>query len=392
MRLTSLSVRDWRNLHQAELHTDARFVVLHGDNAQGKTNLLEAVWLLATLRSFRDSRPSRWVRQGAAGAFVRATAVGHTGTRRLEWRLSGRQRSLRLDGGAPSSLADWFEVVRAVLFQPEHVGIIKGGPDERRAWLDRAVFTARPRYLDVARDYRRALRQKAALLRDGRARDAALAPWNARLADLGARVMLGRHQVLTELLEPVREMHTAIAGGSGDAGKVALRMSSLGGEEEGLTAVRERLARALAEAQAEEIRRGRVLVGPHRDDVRIGLEGRSARLYASQGQARTLVLALKLAELVAARARGEAPMLLVDDLTSELDQGRMGRFIEVLSGLDNQVWVTTTDPRWLGPLPDGETVRWRLRGGAVFGETVRPAGESASKPLSAASDPVDPTP
>lgn len=378
MRVTRLAVRDWRNLHRAELWSDARFVVLHGDNAQGKTNLLEAVWMLATLRSFREVRPRRLVRQGAKVAHIEATAVGHTGTRQLRWRLVDGNRKLELDGAVPGSLSAWFEAVRAVLFCPEQVSIVRGGPDERRIFLDRAAFTARPPYLDIARDYRRVLRQKAALLRPGGAQPAELQVWNRRLVDLGARVAMARHQVLEELRGPFQDMHTAIAGPVADAGKVELSIRSLGGEDEGVEAVRERLADALGRHRDEELRRGRVLVGPHRDDLVIELEGRPARAFASQGQARSLVLALKLAELAAARSRGQAPMLLVDDLTSELDRGRMQRLIEVLAELDNQVWLTTTDPGWLGPLPAGEAVRWRLKEGQVFGETTRSATPPAN--------------
>lgn len=367
MRLSSLAVRDWRNLHEAELATDARFVVLHGDNGQGKTNLLEAVWVLATLRSFRDPRPRRWVRHGQQFARIRGTAVSGLGTRRMEWRLKAGRRELEVDGTAPGSLGAWFDLVRAVLFIPEHQAIVRGEPAERRSFIDRAAFTARPEYLELARDYRRVVGQKAALLRSGQATAATLEPWSRRLVHLGARVMMARWRVVQELQEPFQQMHEAIAGHEAGSARVRLAMKSLGGEEQGLDEAQQRLAGAVRQAREEELRRGRVLVGPHRDDLGISLDERSARLYASQGQARSLVLALKLAELTAARARGQAPMLLVDDLTSELDQRRMQRFIEVLADLPNQVWVTTTDPAWLGPLPAGEAVSWRVHRGQVFG-------------------------
>lgn len=367
MRVTRVELRDWRNLHRAELTTDARFVVLHGDNGQGKTNLLEAVWVLATLRSFRDPRPRRWLRHGTDRGSIKAVSSGPLGTRRLEWRLVGGQRRLQVDGTAPTSLRAWFDLVRAVLFIPEHQAVVRGEPGERRGFIDRAAFTSDPAYLDVARDYRRVVKQKAALLREGRATAAGLRAWNDQLVQLGAQVAMARWRVLQSLRGPFRDLHAAIAGPVAEAGKVGLAMRGLGGEDEGVAEVQRRLARAVGEALDDELRRGRVLVGPHRDDVKISLDDRSARLFASQGQARSIVLALKLAELSAARARGESPMLLVDDLTSELDRGRMARFIEVLSDLDNQVWVTTTDPAWLGPLPAGSAVRWRVSGGQVFG-------------------------
>ncbi len=365
MRLTALELSRWRNLSRAQLGCDCRFVVLHGDNGQGKTNVLEAVWVLATLRSFRDSRPRRWVQHGADIATIRGISVGPLGTRRLQWQLAGGKRSLRVDETPPTSLVSWFDLVRAVLFVPEHQSIVRGEPGERRAFIDRAAFTARPGFLEQARDYRRALRQKAALLRSGRATAAGLQAWDEQLAVLGARVAVARFQELQELQEPFRALHARIAGPVGEAGRVRLAMRSLGGEDEGQAAVQERLAAALAAHRADELRRGRVLVGPHRDDVVIELNGRLARHYASQGQARSIVLALKLAELAAAQARGDAPMLLVDDLTSELDRGRMERFVEVLAELDNQVWVTTTDPAWLGPLPGDGAASFRVEEGVL---------------------------
>ena len=389
MRLTRLAVRDWRNLHTAELWTDARFVVLHGDNAQGKTNLLEAVWMLSALRSFREARPRRLIREGTRLARIEATSSGPAGTRRLQLRLNDAGRRLQVDGVAPSSLTTWFEAVRAVLFCPEHASLVRGGPEERRDFLDRAVFTAHPGYLEVARDYRRLVLQKAALLREGRASAAELAAWNHRLVDLGGRVAMARHQVLQELAGPVQSMHAAIAGPGSDAGQVELTIRSLGGEEQGVDEVRARLQAALERFGGEERRRGRVLVGPHRDDLVIRLEGRPARDYASQGQARSLVLSLKLAELAAARTRGQAPLLLIDDLTSELDRGRMRRLVELLAELDNQVWVTTTDASWLGPLPQGQAVHWRVRDGQVFGGTLREQDGPAT-PSEASAPPASP--
>ena len=365
MRLTSLALRDWRNTTSARLDTDARFVVLHGDNGQGKTNLLEAVYVLATLRSFRESRPRRWVRHGCDAAEIRATSVGPAGTRALTWRWAGGRRELEMDGARPSALVEWFAAVRAVLFSPEDAGIVRGEPELRRRFLDRAEFTARPDYLDLARAYRRVVQQKAALLR-GSPRRAELDPWNARLADLGARVALRRRRIVAELEPAFVAMHQSIAGPRA-AGAVRLEVRGVGAGsvDEPHDQVRARLAEAVVGAMDDELRRQRVLVGPHRDDLGIFLDGRSARTFASQGQARTLVLSLKLAELDAARERGDAPMFLLDDLTSELDAGRMGRLVAVLEALESQVWVTTTDPRHLGPLPEGAAVHHEVDAGQV---------------------------
>ncbi len=362
MRLVSLEFRCWRNLAQDRLDTDARFVVLHGDNAQGKTNLLEAAWMLGTLRSFREHRPRRLVRHGEQKAALIGQVEGISGRRELRWELDDGSRSLALDGRSPSGLGDWFAVLRAILFCPEDAALVRAEPAVRRRFLDRAAFTARPGHLDIVRDYRRVLAQKSALLRDGGSA-AALAPWNARLAVLGARLACSRQRVLDELTGPVQALHARIAGST--AAPVGLRVRGLGQDARDEAAVAEAIRRALHEKRGDELRRGMSLVGPHRDDLHIALDGRPARNYASQGQARSLVLALKLAELVAARERGEAPLFLLDDLTSELDRGRMRRLIDVLGELQSQVWLTTTDPAWLGPLPADSTLLMQVVDGRV---------------------------
>lgn len=368
MRLVSLELRNWRNLAPVRLETDARFVVLHGDNAQGKTNLLEAAWMLGTLRSFREHRPRRLVRHGERQARLVGGVDGISGRRQLSWELDDGARRLRLDGRPATSLADWFAVLRAILFSPEDAALVRGEPALRRRFLDRAAFTARPGHLELVRDHRRVLAQKSALLREGRPTAATLAPWNQRLAELGARLSLSRQRVLDELREPIHTVHARIAGAS--AAPVGLAVRGVGAEARDLDTVRQRILEELHRKRDDELRRGICLAGPQRDDLHITLGGRPARAFASQGQARSLVLSLKLAELLAARERGDAPLFLLDDLTSELDRGRMHRLIEVLGELQSQVWLTTTDPAWLGPLPSDSTLLMRIVEGRIEGCTT----------------------
>ena len=357
MRAVSLSVRGWRNIEHASLHTDARFVILHGENAQGKTNILEAVFVAATLRSFRESRPKRLIRHGQERAEIELVVDGISGKRAMQWCYGASGRSLIIDEAPVTALREWFAPIRAILFCPEHIAIVRGLPSERRQFIDRARFTAAPAYLELARSYRRVVRQKATLLRGHRASDAELDVWDQRLAVLGARLAAQRLVMIDELRGPFQEMIKEIAGNE----HVDLQIRGVGipGVDAGS------LAAQIAQARSEERRRGRVLVGPHRDDLAILLQGRPARLYASQGQARSIVLALKLAELLAARRRGEAPLFLLDDLTGELDSRRMRRLVGLLSEMDSQIWITTTDPAYLGPLPPEDCLRWEVSSGTV---------------------------
>ena len=358
MQVRELEVQDWRNLKAARLDTGARFVVLHGDNGQGKTNLLEAVGLLATLRSFREARVARLIRHGAPLARIAGLVRGESGQRRLEWRRGAKERALLLDGEPQHELRGWFGVIRAIVFHPELAELVRGEPAGRRELIDRAAFTAEPGHLELVRAYHRVVQHKSALLRRALLHQpvdhALLDTLDEQLIHTGARLIRRRERVIAGLGDLVVEAHSAIAGAPA---KVGLRR--IGPEASALAA-------AVAAARGDELRRGMVLVGPHRDDVELALDGSAARAFASQGQARTLVLALKLAEVLAAARRGDdPPLFLLDDLTSELDRRRMERLVALLATLPHQVWITTTDPAWLGPLPAADTARLRVVEGSA---------------------------
>jgi DNA replication and repair protein RecF len=363
VRVVRLATASFRNLDGGELHTDARFVVLSGENGQGKTNLLEAVWTLATLRPLRGHRIKELSAWGADHADVAAVVRSADGPRRLRLHL-GARRELVIDGEPTADLAGWFKLLRAIAFTPQDAAIVTDEPERRRAWIDRAAFTAWPGHLDLVRVWQRALAHKAAALRLPRPDADVLDALDTQLARLGAEVATRRERLLDELRPHVDAMHRALTGG---AGRLELQVvSPLAGQP--LDARVEGYLRALARARPEELRRRTSLVGPQRDDLRLLLDGQPLRTFGSRGQVRTLVLALKLAELLAAHARGDRPLFLLDDLSSELDRARTGRLVGVLSELDAQVWVTTTDPDHLGRLPEGEVVRVVLQGGkAVLG-------------------------
>jgi DNA replication and repair protein RecF len=367
VRLLALQAVGFRNLEPLDLDTDASFVVVHGPNAQGKTNLLEAVFLLATLKPLRARRNQELVAFGQEGATVAATVRGGDLTRRYRLQLAPKGRTLSLDGQR-ADLPSWFAGIRAIAFTPADGEIVLGGPAERRAWVDRAAFTKAPRHLEVVRAYRRCLDQKSAALKDRSTDPRLLDALDEQLARAGERLIRRRLDILDELRPRIRAMHQAIAGEAGDAVDLRYRSPSLG---RGREAIGERLREQLARLRREELRRRTTLAGPQRDDVAVLLGETEARTFGSRGQVRSIVLALKLAELVAARDRGETPLFLLDDLSSELDRARTGRLVETLGDLRAQVFITTTDPGHLDALPGDETVLVRLRHGRVT-ERVRP--------------------
>ena len=342
MRLHRLWLSDFRNYASAEvaLAPDALTVVI-GGNGQGKTNLLEAVAYLATLSSFRGAPPEALVRTGAASAVVRAE--GHREGRNLlieaEINPSGRSRTL-VNRQPLRRAADLLGALRVSLFSPDDLELAKGPPAGRRRWLDDALAALHPRHAACRADAERVLRQRNALLRQCHGRlDATAAStldvWDAKLAAAGEALAAARADLVAALEVPVAKAYDQVAGAPADVG-VAYERSWEGP-----------LAAALAAARADDVRRGLTTVGPHRDDVRLSVAGAAARTHASQGEQRSLALALRLAVHGAvAEAVGEPPVLLLDDVFSELDADRAAALVAHLP--DGQALLTTA-----GIVPDG---------------------------------------
>jgi DNA replication and repair protein RecF len=368
MRITSLLLSDWRNFGRAELDLDSQFVVFWGPNGGGKTNLLEALGVLATLKSFRLAPWSEVIRWGSNSAVVGGRVEASTGGGWVRVQVEEGNRRAFLDGTPVKGLDRYFTTIRAVVFSPADTAIIRGSPEERRAFLDRAAFNAWPVHLEHARQLRRILSQKSALLRaalvSGQRRRAELQAWNERLVPASVHVCLGRRRLVEALRIPFLHVHGELSGGAAPGLRYR---SQLGAGDADTMALRFR--KALETAEDEEWRRGGCLVGPQRDDLDIrlwagpgdseaseaGLLGpdgqrhldprwRSARSYASQGQVRTLALGLKLAELAVAGGSGDPPVLLLDDLSSELDHQRTEKLVRLLESSGAQVILTTTDP------------------------------------------------
>lgn len=350
----------FRNLEPFDIGSDAAFVVVHGPNAQGKTNLLEAVYLLATLKPLRARRNSELVRFGQEDAVVAGSLKSTSMSQRYKLRLGKAGRQLELDGQKASQDA-WFETIRAIAFTPNDAEIVLGGPTERRAWLDRAAFTKSPIHLAVVRRYRRCVQQKVAALKAG-ANDALLDTLDEQLALAGEQLVQRRLDLLEELQPRLRDLYGQIAGDVGE--ELALRYQS--GSLANLSApLVPQLMERFRRARSEERRRRSCLAGPHRDEVMVTIGGKPARAFGSRGQIRSVVLTMKLAELVAARDRGEVPLFLVDDLSSELDASRTARLVDILGELRAQVWISTTDPSLLERLPRDDARFFQVGKGVI---------------------------
>lgn len=363
MRLVRIQARGFRNLATEPVDVDAPLVVFAGGNGQGKTNWLEAVGVLGTLRSFRTARPAEMVAWGAAAAEVEAVGVSEGMTRTWSWKWADGARALRRDDRTVDAIG-WLSSLRATWFVPTDVLLVRGEPALRRAALDRAVLAWRPAYLALARDTKRVLDHKAALLRGPS--DGQLDVIDTQLAALATQVTLARAETVARMAEPFARAYAALAPGEA----ATVRYGPWLGEGDATT-LEARCVDRLRKARSGELGAGRLLAGPQRDDLVFTVLDRPARAYASQGQARSLVLAWKLAELDAARSAGETPLFLLDDLGSELDPARTARLVELLGHLGAQVFVTTTDPRYV---PESAAPRVIT---VENGVAMRTSGESA---------------
>lgn len=338
MHLASLAVTDFRNLASTRIELDPEgTTVITGLNGAGKTSLLEATAYLATLQSFRGSPKEALIRRGADRAILRAETVVEQRTLIIEAEIQSTGRSRTQVNRQPvRRRADVHDALRVTVFSPEDIGVVRSGPSDRRRFLDEALAVVDPKAARSAEVVDKVLRQRGALLRtSGRTLrgDSAttLDVWDARLAEAGNNLVEAR-ELLVGLLVPLAIEHYArLAGRRTDIGMTYVR--SWDGP----------LLDALAEARDKDVQRGVSTVGPHRDDLELALEGLPARTHASQGEQRSLALALQLAAHQLATDRlGTAPVLLLDDVFSELDPQRARALLDGLP--PGQAMLTTAQP------------------------------------------------
>jgi DNA replication and repair protein RecF len=320
--------------------------VVVGPNGQGKTNLLEAVYFLAALKPLRGTRLSDLVRFGESAAFVEGTFELGGALRTIGVEVTDGARQALVDGKKVTRLEDYFGGLSAVAFTPEDLSVVKEGPDLRRRFLDRAVFNRFPRFLAESRAYLRALKARNRLVKT-RADAAYLEAYDEALAQSGARILIRRRELLRELGPRAEAAFEAIGRGAAGA-RFAYAPAHWDGDFEAQdeSILQKTLLAQLRARLPRDLERGFTSVGPHADDVRIELGGKPARTFASQGQQRALVLAWKVAEIENLEASlGYLPLLLLDDVSSELDPERNAYLMHHLAQSGAQVFLTTTDPR-----------------------------------------------
>lgn len=357
MLLQRLQLQDFRNLARVELLPSPHATVVVGRNGQGKTNLLEAVYFLCTLKPLRARRLVELVRFQHATARVAGTFALAGATREISVDVQDGLRTASVDGKPARALEDYFGGVSVVAFTPDDLAVVKGSPEERRTLLDRAVFNRFPGFLRASRAYQRALRSRNRLLKEGAAPDY-LEAYDEALADTGSRILVFRRDLLAELSPRAERTVAAIAQLDGATYAYAPAHLEVAFEAADAEAFARALRESLRTRLLRDRERGFTSVGPHADDLEIGLDGHAARAFASQGQARALVLGWKIAEIENLRDfLGRFPLLLLDDVSSELDPERNAFLMHYLSGSGAQVLLTTTEPSLVRQAA-GRDTRW----------------------------------
>ena len=344
MNLKSIRLNHYRNYEQVELQTDSRVNVFIGPNAQGKTNLLEAIFVLGLTKSHRTSKDKELIGWNADAAHIAGEAERKYGPVKLELSFSSQGKKAKINGLEQRKLSDFVGTLNVVLFAPEDLEIVKGTPGIRRRFLDMEIGQVQPGYLHTLQQYGKVLVQRNNYLKSaypGGVQQAMLDIWNTQLAEYGVKIMKKRKGFIDKLQKWAESIHAGITGGA-EALTVRYRPSFDSGATEEETVLFEQFMIKLSQVKEQELRRGMTLVGPHRDDLAFFINGKEAQVFGSQGQQRTTALSLKLAELELIREEiGEYPVLLLDDVLSELDRERQTQLIETFQS-KVQTFITTT--------------------------------------------------
>jgi len=372
VRLTRLALRHFRNLGNQDLELPPEGVAIIGNNAQGKSNLLEAIYYLETFRSFRGARDEQLVAFGEGVFRVAGTLVPEDGDARevqvaAAFERKGKRKKVTVDGVEPDRVGDALGRLAAVVFSPSDVELVSGGPGERRRFLDIVLSLSDPGYLHALQEYRRVLQRRNASLKEGLP-GAVVRAWDQGLVRSGAAVAKARRDWVEGRCGSFREYYSAVSGGLG--ARMAYRPSVPLEGAAGLDEVADAYRDALVASAERERRMGTTVVGPHRDELLLRLEDEGDDLdlrdYGSGGQRRTAALALRLVEARTIReVRGQEPLILLDDVFAELDGRRSERILELMEREETGQVVLTAPKESDVRIRRDALPRWSIEAGRV---------------------------
>jgi DNA replication and repair protein RecF len=379
MRLMTLQARNFRNFDRLELVCGPRLNILVGNNGQGKTNILESIYVLGQLRSFRGVGRAELTRWGAEVVSLQGTVdhPAHRAKLTLGMSWNGQRRVLKVQGREIQRTIDYLGHLTALVFAADSVQVIKGSPEGRRRLLDRALVSLQPTYLSLLQQHQMILKHRNRLLKEPKVDRVSLDVWNAKFAEVGAEVIRARASYLKRLNRQLERLSAvklgsptavqvqyqpALGAGAGDK-----EVPDHGGGDRAQTV--QHMVEGIARVERDELRARMSLIGPQRDDVSFSLEGHDLKNYGSQGEQRLAVLLILIGMLEDLEAElGTPPIVLLDDMVAELDRRRRGLLWEFLQNMRAQVFISGTEltadlEALCAAVP--ETQLWRVEAGAI---------------------------
>jgi len=373
VRLSGLALRHFRNLHNQDVELPPEGVALIGDNAQGKSNFLEEIYYLETLRSFRGARDEQMVAFGEdVFRVVGSTEADEADESRggevtAAFQKKGKRKKVSVDGAEPDRMSDALGRLCAVIFSPADIELVSGGPSERRRFLDIVLSLNEPGYVTALQEYKKVLLRRNASLKAGDP-GSLVAAWDQGLIRSGSEVMRARSAWVTTRAEAFGDYYMKISDGA--RARMTYKPSVALAEDAPEEGIQVAYRDALMDSCDRERRMGVTVVGPHRDDVRLHLEngdeGLDLRDFGSGGQRRTAALALRLVEAMTIREnRSQKPLILLDDVFAELDGGRSERVLELLEADDTGQVVLTAPKEADVKVRKDALPRWRIAAGRI---------------------------
>ena len=357
MKVKSLHFENYRNLKDNSIYPADNVNVIYGENANGKTNLIEAIWLFCGGHSFRGSKDHELIQFEKDLFRLKMDFYAQDRDQTAEIVFDKNKKLIKINEVEKNSSSYLTEVFSAVVFSPEHLSLIKQGPNVRRRFLDAAICQHRIRYASLLAQYHRIINQRNALLKDifkNKDLKETLSIWDDSLSIVGAQIIRERFDYIRQLRDASKIYHSGISGEKEELDITCL-CTAKAEENDSVEVIRDKLRNAFHSSRHEDYHTGYTSVGPHRDDLDIKINGISARRFASQGQQRSAVLSMKLSEAdLLYRKNGERPVILLDDVLSELDNKRQDFLLNKVE--DYQVFVTCCE----------ESNKEQLQKGKVF--------------------------
>ena len=338
MVLRSLTLKNYRTYKSQSFSFHKNFNLIVGNNAQGKTNLLESIYFLCNFRPFKQTKNEELIAFGEPSAGLKGEIISNSSLNEIHINLIKGKKNVRINGKIIYNLSKYFGRFNVVLYLPSDLKIIKGSPQVRRQYFDALISSLSNEHLKDLKDYYRVLTQRNSLLsRGSKISDQSIGVWDDRLSEIGSRLVKRRMKTFRVLKDELNKLYSSTSGINSQI-DIQYKTSYMGSKD-----IQTGIKNRLEGNYRIDLMKGHTTVGPHRDVIEIEIDGRNSYKYASQGESKNLVLALKASEISLYNSfTGKNPILLLDDITSELDRKRKGFLFGLLLDYEGQIFVTTT--------------------------------------------------